>query len=431
MTGIDPDNLVPVSDKAEGTNGFRFNLNSDEHQESDNDLLVPDSGGKVTFGFEFHDRVATRAGATYEARYRVGSGSVYFLWKVTVDPEPGYAATEEDMVAMQTEQRRLAEEAAARKQAENEILQARADAERAKLEAEQARLEAERIKAEAAEAAEAAALQRERRRPGQPRRLLRRSGSRPWTPSSRPRGQRSNRGSTRRGWSQSAWRRRPPPQPRPRGRRRQRPPPQQPQPRPRGRRRRKGQPARQRPLRGPGPWTPRSRLGKRPSRRWTPSSARRRRSSSASPSAPRRSTSGPRRGRAVHSVGPHRGRLGRASLGDTSAFEESGSAWVADDQGGLSISWTGKTASALIGVTGLKRAFAAAAVVTARDDLQTIKGVGPFIEEKLNALGITTFRQVANMTPELEDQVNTAIEFFPGRVRRDKWAKQADGLMRK
>ena len=85
-------------------------------------------------------------------------------------------------------------------------------------------------------------------------------------------------------------------------------------------------------------------------------------------------------------------------LGDTSAFEESGSAWVADDQGGLSISWTGKTASALIGVTGLKRAFAAAAVVTARDDLQTIKGVGPFIE-KLNALGITTFRQVANMTP--------------------------------
>ena len=82
-------------------------------------------------------------------------------------------------------------------------------------------------------------------------------------------------------------------------------------------------------------------------------------------------------------------------------------------------------------MTGLKRAFAAAAVVTARDDLQTIKGVGPFIEEKLNALGITTFRQVANMTPELEDQVNTAIEFFPGRVRRDKWAKQADGLMRK
>ena len=89
---------------------------------------------------------------------------------------------------------------------------------------------------------------------------------------------------------------------------------------------------------------------------------------------------------------------------------------------------TGKTASALIGVSGLKRAFAAAATVTARDDLQRIKGVGPFIAEKLNMLGITTFRQVANMTPELEDQVNTAIEFFPGRVRRDKWAAQAAKL---
>ena len=113
------------------------------------------------------------------------------------------------------------------------------------------------------------------------------------------------------------------------------------------------------------------------------------------------------------------------SVGDTSAFEESGSAWVQDQDGGMSISWTGKTASALIGVSGLKRAFAAAATVTARDDLQRIKGVGPFIAEKLNMLGITTFRQVANMTPELEDQVNTAIEFFPGRVRRDKWAAQA------
>ena len=113
------------------------------------------------------------------------------------------------------------------------------------------------------------------------------------------------------------------------------------------------------------------------------------------------------------------------SVGDTSAFEESGSAWVQDRDGGMSISWTGKTASALIGVSGLKRAFAAAATVTARDDLQRIKGVGPFIAEKLNMLGITTFRQVANMTPELEDQVNTAIEFFPGRVRRDKWAAQA------
>ena len=60
-----------------------------------------------------------------------------------------------------------------------------------------------------------------------------------------------------------------------------------------------------------------------------------------------------------------------------------------------------------------------------KDDLKAIKGIGPFIEEKLNALGIYTFRQVGNMTPEIEEEVNVAIEFFPGRVKRDEWARQA------
>ena len=54
------------------------------------------------------------------------------------------------------------------------------------------------------------------------------------------------------------------------------------------------------------------------------------------------------------------------------------------------------------------------ASVDDRDDLQTIKGVGPFIEEKLNALGIYTFAQVGNMTSKIEEEVNKAIEFFPG-----------------
>jgi predicted flap endonuclease-1-like 5' DNA nuclease len=62
------------------------------------------------------------------------------------------------------------------------------------------------------------------------------------------------------------------------------------------------------------------------------------------------------------------------------------------------------------------------------DDLQMIKGVGPFIAEKLNALGIFTFEQIGNMTAEIEEQVNVAIEFFPGRVKRDDWADQAKQL---
>ena len=68
------------------------------------------------------------------------------------------------------------------------------------------------------------------------------------------------------------------------------------------------------------------------------------------------------------------------------------------------------------------------ATIGEKDDLQAIKGVGPFIAEKLNALGIFTFEQVGNMTPEIEEQVNVAIEFFSGRVKRDKWAEQAKQL---
>jgi len=74
--------------------------------------------------------------------------------------------------------------------------------------------------------------------------------------------------------------------------------------------------------------------------------------------------------------------------------------------------------------------FATIGVATSdeKDDLQRIKGVGPFIEDKLNALGIYTFEQVGNMTSKIEEQVNIAIEFFSGRIKRDKWAKQAKKL---
>ncbi|MEC7532718.1 MAG: hypothetical protein VX557_04565 [Candidatus Thermoplasmatota archaeon] len=64
-----------------------------------------------------------------------------------------------------------------------------------------------------------------------------------------------------------------------------------------------------------------------------------------------------------------------------------------------------------------------------KDQLQEIKGVGPFIEEKLNALGIYTFAQISRMNSDLEDRINEAIEFFPGRIKRDEWAKQARAML--
>jgi predicted flap endonuclease-1-like 5' DNA nuclease len=69
------------------------------------------------------------------------------------------------------------------------------------------------------------------------------------------------------------------------------------------------------------------------------------------------------------------------------------------------------------------------ATMSEKDDLQSVKGIGPFIEEKLNALGIYTFQQISKMSSELEDQVNEAIEFFPGRVKRDQWVMQCKTIL--
>lgn len=65
-----------------------------------------------------------------------------------------------------------------------------------------------------------------------------------------------------------------------------------------------------------------------------------------------------------------------------------------------------------------------------KDDLKLIKGVGPFIEKKLNALGIYTFKQIANFTDKDKDIVNEAIEFFKGRIKRDNWVEQAKDFIK-
>lgn len=62
------------------------------------------------------------------------------------------------------------------------------------------------------------------------------------------------------------------------------------------------------------------------------------------------------------------------------------------------------------------------------DDLKDIVGIGPFLERKLHAIGIYTFRQVANFTKQDVDKVNEIIEFFPGRIERDNWVGQAADL---
>lgn len=63
------------------------------------------------------------------------------------------------------------------------------------------------------------------------------------------------------------------------------------------------------------------------------------------------------------------------------------------------------------------------------DDLKLILGIGPGLERALNAIGITTWAQVARLT---EAQI-AAVEGelgFRGRVRRDNWLQQAEVLAR-
>jgi large subunit ribosomal protein L21 len=61
------------------------------------------------------------------------------------------------------------------------------------------------------------------------------------------------------------------------------------------------------------------------------------------------------------------------------------------------------------------------------DDLTQIAGVGPVIAKKLDGLGITTWNQIAELTPkkvaEIDEQLN-----FKGRIEREEWIEQAKDL---
>ncbi len=61
------------------------------------------------------------------------------------------------------------------------------------------------------------------------------------------------------------------------------------------------------------------------------------------------------------------------------------------------------------------------------DDLKKIEGVGPTLERKLNALGLTRYDQIAALTDEEVAKVDDALN-YKGRVSRDDWVGQARTL---
>lgn len=65
-----------------------------------------------------------------------------------------------------------------------------------------------------------------------------------------------------------------------------------------------------------------------------------------------------------------------------------------------------------------------------KNDLTMISGIGPAIQRKLNELGIYSFQQVSELTPDMVDKITRAIKFFPDRIGRDNWIGQAAALTR-
>lgn len=63
----------------------------------------------------------------------------------------------------------------------------------------------------------------------------------------------------------------------------------------------------------------------------------------------------------------------------------------------------------------------------APDDLSRIKGLGPRSREKLNALGVFHYDQIAAWNLDNAKWIGAAIG-APGRVERDKWIQQARAL---
>nr|WP_269141522.1 hypothetical protein [Sphingomonas sp. IC-56] len=62
------------------------------------------------------------------------------------------------------------------------------------------------------------------------------------------------------------------------------------------------------------------------------------------------------------------------------------------------------------------------------DDFTRMKGVGPKLAERLRALGITRFAQIAALTSSEAAALDAQLGTFQGRLQRDRWIEQAGFL---
>ncbi|MFT7596910.1 MAG: large subunit ribosomal protein L21 [Paracoccaceae bacterium] len=74
-----------------------------------------------------------------------------------------------------------------------------------------------------------------------------------------------------------------------------------------------------------------------------------------------------------------------------------------------------------------KAAAAPAAAATGADDLKKLSGVGPALEKKLVAAGVTTYAQIAAWTDADVTAMDEQLS-FKGRIEREGWIAQAAEL---
>ncbi|MEM9990679.1 MAG: helix-hairpin-helix domain-containing protein [Bacteroidota bacterium] len=63
-----------------------------------------------------------------------------------------------------------------------------------------------------------------------------------------------------------------------------------------------------------------------------------------------------------------------------------------------------------------------------KDDLTLINGIGPFIAQKLNEIGVSTYEEISRWDNPTIEEVTKKIQFFPNRIQEDNWVGQAARL---
>ena len=65
------------------------------------------------------------------------------------------------------------------------------------------------------------------------------------------------------------------------------------------------------------------------------------------------------------------------------------------------------------------------------DDLTLIRGIGPYIQKKLNEINISSYKQIALLTDDEIEEIGKTINYFPSRIVRDNWKESARQLHEK